>query len=143
MGCLSQVAARRQRVASGIRGACDYGDTGIRGARLDSNDEVRLAAALYLLTEHSGVHRAADRSRFPPRGPKPTAEWEGRSRCVMVGIRVRFFASIARAWESEADDWIILVLARQYQLSPLRSSPLPLMQRNTYCREYDDSASGH
>src|SRR6202158_808184 len=131
MGCLSQVEARRPRGASGVRGGGDYGDTGIRGARLDSNDEVCLATALYLLAEHSGVHRAANRSGVPPRGLEPTAQWEGRSRRIVVRIRVWFFASVARAWEVEADTWIILVLARQYQLSPLRSSSLPPVQRDT------------
>src|ERR1700737_5380423 len=112
MGCLSQVEARRQRGASGVRGTCDYGDTGIRGARLDSNDEVGLATALYLLAEHSGVHRAANRSGVPPRGLEPTAQWKGRSRRVVVRIRVWFFASVARAWKGEAPDRVVLVVRR-------------------------------
>src|SRR4030081_2155086 len=103
MGCLPQVEAQRQRGAFGVRRAGDYGDPGIRGARLDSNDEVCLAAALHLIAEHPGVYRATDRGGVPPRGPEPTAEWEGRSRRAMVGIRVRLLASPARAWEVEAD----------------------------------------
>ena len=74
---------------------------------------------------------------------EPAVEWEGRSRRVVVGLRIWFFAPVARAWQVEADAWIVLVLARQHKLSPLRRTAVPALQPDPDRGEHHDSASSN
>src|SRR5438876_187546 len=112
VGRVPQVAAERDRGATGIRWPRNDGNTGRSGAALDSLHEVRLATALHLLAERAGLHCAADRSVFPARDPQSTSQWEGSAGGFVDRLRTRFRAPTPRAWQGETDQWFGVVLVR-------------------------------
>src|SRR4029078_1837884 len=120
VGSLPEVETERHRGAAGIRRPGDYRGAGTRGARLDSNDEIRLAADLHLLAERAGVHRTTDCRSFPARNSEPAAQREMRSLRVVVRVRPRICASFARARQVQSVDRIDALLVREHQLPSLR-----------------------
>jgi SSS family solute:Na+ symporter len=96
MGRLSQVETSRQRGALVSRWVTTVVLVFVGLAWIPMMKYV--SHALHLFTEHSGVHRAADRGCLSPWRAESAAEWERRTCGVVVGIRLRIFASVARAW---------------------------------------------